>query len=313
MNILYVDPEADPRKQQKYIYYCGLPMALANIGANVQLVPGFSSNEIDFINDKFDCVIYGLGRFNKSTYPDHSLAKSTKLAYAFKPQNNLEQKLRFCELSRLDCVYSSVPLVVDLVSRRGVHSKILPYGHFDNIFYDRKLDKRYAVGFSGALHNHDLYPQGAFANPSIRSKIRKVVSELVSTEQVFWNGSDSVSDRIGSYEEYASTIGRSKAWLATLAAFGDVTPRYFEVLASGTVLLAEQPGSGYEDIFRDGDNCLLFKSDLSDFEEKLSIVLNNPDKVASIIESANKDVKLHTWSSRADSVIEFLESGRSIR
>ena len=313
MKILYVDPDANPATQQKYIYYYGLPMAMANRGAKVTLASSVADSNLDAVNASFDAVIYGLGWFNRSEYPDHSGIKVTKAAYAFKPQSNLDSKLEFCRASQVDCVYSSVPLVVESAAELGLRSELLPYGHFDNIFHDRELSKEFSVGFSGALHEHNLYPDGAFANPSIRSKIREIVLNKVDNGDVFWNGSDSVADRISSYDDYAAAIGRSKSWLATLAAFGDVTPRYFEVLASGTVLLAEQPGNGYEDIFRDGDNCLLFKSDLSDFEEKLSIVLNDPGKIASIIESANRDVKLHTWSSRADSVIEFLESDRSIR
>ena len=232
------------------------------------------------------------------------------MAYAFKPQSNLEKKLTFCKVSEVDCVYSSVPLVVDSARKIGLHTKILPYGHFDDIFYDRGLKKEYTLGFSGALHEYNFYPDGSFANPSIRTKIRDIVLSSIDNRQVFWNGSDSVSDRIESYDEYALTIGRSKSWVATLAAFGDVTPRYFEVLASGTVLLAEEPGEGYEDIFRDGDNCLLFKSDLSDFNEKLSIILNDSDRVLDIIKSANRDIEMHTWKKRATSVLGFLKSMR---
>ena len=313
MKILYIDPDAHPSIQKKYIYYFGLPMAMANQGVKVVLANDLADSTFDAINSNFDAVVYGLGWFNRSVYPDHSRIKVIKVAYAFKPQNSLANKLEFCVKSQLDCVYSSVPLVVESANDLGLCSKLLPFGYFDSIFYDRKISKEYLVGFSGALHEHNLYPDGAFVNPSIRSKIKEIIFGTVDHNNVFWNGSDSVDDRISSYSDYATAIGRSKSWLATLAAFGDVTPRYFEVLASGTVLLAEQPGNGYEDIFRDGDNCLLFKSDLSDFEEKLSIVLNDPDKVASIIESANRDVKLHTWSSRADSVIEFLKSDRGIR
>lgn len=313
MKILYVDPDANPATQQRYIYYYGLPLALANQGNQITLVNTVVDSNFEEINSSFDAVIYGLGWFNRAEYPDHSEIKVIKVAYVFKPQNNLDSKLDFCQISQVDCVYSPVPLIIKAATDLGLCSELLPYGHFDNIFYDRELSKEFSVGFSGALHEHNLYPGGAFANPSIRSKIRNLILNTVNKVDVFWNGSDSVADRISSYDDYAVAIGRSKSWLATLAAFGDVTPRYFEVLASGTVLLAEQPGHGYEDIFRDGDNCLLFKSDLSDFEEKLSIVLNDSDRVASIIENANRDVKLHTWRSRANSVIEFLENDRSVR
>lgn len=313
MKILYVDPDANPATQRKYIYYYGLPMAMSNRGVQVTLASDLPDSALESVNSNFDAIIYGLGWFNRTEYPDHSKIKVTKVAYAFKPQNNLDSKLDFCVKSQLDCVYSSVPLVVESANNLDLHSELLPYGHFDKIFYDRELSKEFSVGFSGALHEHNLYPDGAFANPSIRSKIRNKILSMIDNEDVFWNGSDSVNDRISSYIDYATVIGRTKSWLATLAAFGDVTPRYFEVLASGTVLLAEKPGNGYEDIFRDGDNCLLFKSDLSDFEEKLSIVLNDHDKITSIIESASRDVKRNSWSNRAASVIKFLESNRIIR
>ena len=42
----------------------------------------------------------------------------------------------------------------------------------------------------------------------------------------------------------------------------------------------------YEDMFIDGVNCVTYKNDLSDFEEKLDFYLTNPDKAGIIVENA---------------------------
>ena len=58
---------------------------------------------------------------------------------------------------------------------------------------------------------------------------------------VFWKSSDVYETaRIHNHEEYAKTINSSKIWIATNASHGDVTPRYYEILASGTMLFCEE-------------------------------------------------------------------------
>ena len=67
----------------------------------------------------------------------------------------------------------------------------------------------------------------------------------------------------------------SKIWIATQAAYGDITPRYFEIMASGTLLFCEKSSVEYRTAFKDGYNCIEFNSSLDNFEELLIKQLNS--------------------------------------
>jgi spore maturation protein CgeB len=63
-------------------------------------------------------------------------------------------------------------------------------------------------------------------------------------------------------------------------------PRYFEVVLSRTLLFCNEMPDTYEDFFIDGVNCVTFKNDLSDFEEKLDLYVKDDSKRESIIDNA---------------------------
>ena len=67
----------------------------------------------------------------------------------------------------------------------------------------------------------------------------------------------------------------------------------------------------YEGMFIDGINCVMYKNDLSNFEEKLNFYLTNPDKSDIIIENAYNDfVNNHTNEHMCD---DFLNKIRLIK
>ena len=76
---------------------------------------------------------------------------------------------------------------------------------------------------------------------------------------LFWKSSDILETaRIHDNIKYAETINKSTIWIATQAAYGDITPRYFEIMGSGTLLFCEKNDPTYKSIFRDGENCFEF-------------------------------------------------------
>ena len=58
----------------------------------------------------------------------------------------------------------------------------------------------------------------------------------------------------------------------------DIGPRYFEVLLSKTLLFCNNMPKQYDGTFIDGENCVMFENDLSNFEEKLKYYLCNEDE-----------------------------------
>ena len=142
----------------------------------------------------------------------------------------------------------------------------------------------------------------------MRQQIGEILKDLEDVN-IFWQSSDDIANNfIVSYEEYAKTINSSKIWLATLAAFGDVTPRYYEVLGSGTLLLCQKIPESYRFLLKDGINCISFNDDLSDFKEKIKFYVKNLDKLNEITDNAvNISHDNCTWNHRAKELIELIK------
>ena len=102
-------------------------------------------------------------------------------------------------------------------------------------------------------------------------------------------------------EEYFNLLAKSKIVLNTLSPMGLVGTRYYESMASKALVFCEE-SSIYSKIFMD-KTYMTFKTDLSDFEEKLLFILENPQMASNIVERAYKHVmEEHTWRDR----IKFL-------
>lgn len=312
MNILYLDPNLN---SQVYPYYTGLYSSLReNKSIRVKSYTKFN-NSIDSIIKETsfnpDVIVLGLGWFGGFKYFSKisNLKNIPIVSFLFKPQNDMEDKINFCKINNVKLILSPAPIFNEIYKRTNIKTKLFEYGCFiENFNCYNNLSKKFDIGFSGAMHNASLYPEGNFKNNNIRQKIQDILTkeENIST---FWKGSDNFSkSRIDNYKDYSKTINSCKIWLATLASHGDVTPRYFEVLSSNTLLFCERPDESYNDILKDEINCVFFNSDLSDFEYKLKYYLNNEQKRLKIVKQSKKYHNNISWSSKAEKFINIIKN-----
>ena len=97
--------------------------------------------------------------------------------------------------------------------------------------------------------------------------------------------------------------------LNTLSPRGLVSPRYFESMASNALVFCEE-SSNYQHLFPE-DCYVSFRSDLRDFEEKMTWCLENRTEVQDITMRARKLVLIkHSWESRVASMIKTMDSIR---
>lgn len=311
MNILYVDPAVRSQTSAKYRYYDGIYDELVkkhNVFLQRNSFTDLSTLEKQ-INFKADVVLFGVGWFGKAKYFGKIKNLNCPVAcFLYKPQNDLEAKLNFCKINDIDFIYTPIPTYYDYEKITGVKTILFPFGFDSSIFRPRQIQKEYDFGFSGALHNSSLYPNDSFQVENLRPKIGEILKNS-KDYNVFWKSSDNASKAfIDSYEEYAKTINKSKMWLATLAAFGDVTPRHFEVLGSGTLLFCQEIPESYKFLLKDEINCVSYKNDLSDFEEKILYFLENPDQYEKIVlQAVGFFHKNWTWEHRTDDLVKELE------
>lgn len=303
VNILYVDPYITTQREVDYPYYGGLFHEL-KFFCNVELIKEFFD---DFSKIKFhskteyDLVVFGLSYFEKFQFYD--MIKNLdipSIVHLFKPQNNLNKKLSFCKKNKIHQIVTPLPMYKRIENKTGIPCAFLPYGFDSKIFKPRFRLKLNDVGFSGMLHQNKYYPKDAFRVIDLRKNIGEILKRNKEIK-LLWKGSDKLSHgRIKHIVSYAKSINSCKVWLATPAAYEDITPRYFEIMGSKTLLMCSSIPEAYKNIFIDKFNCIEFKNDLSDFEEKLNYILLDDELRKKIATNAkNNAQEYHTWKKRA--------------
>ena len=310
MKILYVDPYSDTPHSKNYLYYEGLYHALTKKHKVFLIRDCFTDyndikNDIPFIPD---IVLFGLSWFEKHKYFDKiKNLEMFKVCYIFKPSVHFEEKKHFCKINEIDLIITPHTFFNELSKKLDTKALLFPYGFDPDIFFPRSLEKLYDFGFSGALHHQTNYPVGAFINPNIREKAHDLIVNMKCINY-FWKSTDKLETaRIHDNVEYAETINKSKIWMATQAAYGDITPRYFEIMGSGSLLFCEQSPIEYKNIFKNNINCIEFQNSLQNFVVKLKKILRNRAELSKIGNQACIEAhEKHTWDERSDYLINII-------
>jgi len=308
MKILYIDYGNVVNDAHMYQYYGDLFRELRQL-SQVYLFHGVPTNInalLEQINVEIDCIIFGLGYFAQSSMAFYRKIEGLDnfqkpiVCMIHKPQTMLEEKLEFCKINNVDLILDSQCTYKNIQERTGIRTIRSPFTATPKYYYPRDVPKKYDIGFCGALHGN-----GKISGPTkdLRVRARDALLDIDGLD-IYWNSSNTLDYRISSVEEYATRINECKFWLATTGPTEDVSPRYFEVMLSKTLLFCNHMPEQYENMFIDGFNCVTFKNDLSDFSEKLIYYLTNEQKANKIIENAyNIALKNYTWEKMAVSLI----------
>ncbi len=304
MKILYIDYGNKVSDDHMYQYYGDLYRQLKN-KAEVVLFQNQIKNFNNINNSDFDCVIFGLGYFtqnNPSVYRKiEGLAecKVPVVCLLHKPQTMIQEKLDFCRLNEIDILMDTNITYKEYGNLVGASPIRFWFTADPSVYYPRTVEKKFDIGFSGADHGGDKIKG---PTNDLRNRVRGVIQK--TDYNLFWNSTRDLSYRISSVEEYATKISESKMWLATTGPNNDISPRYFEVMLSKTLLLCNSMPYEYEDVFKDGENCVMFDNDLSNLSQKIDYYLNNEQERNRITDNAFKMVTGgYTWEHMADKLL----------
>jgi len=316
MKILYIDYGGVVHDEHMYQYYGDLFRELKEL-EEVCLCEGFVPDInalLAKINDKIDCVIYGLGYFAQSNQAFFNKIEGLDtleipvICMIHKPQTMLDKKLEFCKINNVDLIVDSQCTYKDFEAKTGIKSIRLPFTATPRLFYPRPVEKKYDVGFSGALHGKEPNGKQKIFGPTANLRERVYDKLAARKRNIFWNSSNTMEYRINSVEEYATKINECKMWIGSTGPVLDVSPRYFEVMLSKTLLLCNNMPEQYEGYFTDGVNCVIFDNNLSDFDEKLDYYLNNESETNRVIETAyDTAINNYTWHHMAKKLIEEIK------
>ncbi len=256
--------------------------------AEVYVFEGIPEDMIELTKGhKFDCIVFGLGYFAQRTPSAYGVIRGLKelnipvVCLLHKPQIMLGEKLNFCKINNIDLLVDSQITYKKYGQLLETESIRIWFSATPKIYHPREVPILYDVGFSGASHG-----DGKIEGPT--ADLRDRVYQRLSNQglKLFWNRQTSASHRISSVEEYATKMNECKIWIATTGPVLDVSPRYFEVILSKTLLFCNEMPEQYEGVFVDGVNCVTYKNDLSDFDEKINFYLTNEEERVKIIENA---------------------------
>jgi len=310
MNILYIDQGGVISDSYMYQYYGDLFRELKEL-SNVYVYEGQIPN-INSILEKapvsFDGIVFGLGYFAQSNLSNYQKIQGLAelnipvVCMLHKPQNMLEQKVSFCKLNKVDILLDYFHNKDTDIAKKVVRSW---FTATPKNFHPRALPVEYDVGFSGALHGKDKI-QGPTQN--LRTRVGEFLNKS-EKYKVFWNSGNNLDYRIRSIEEYASQMNKCKAWLGTTGPVNDISPRYFEVALSKVLLICNDMPEVNNPVFVDGETCMTFKNDMSDFEEKLDFYLKNDQERNRVINNAYELIyNNYTWKHMASNLLDEIRS-----
>ena len=302
MQLLYVCPNYN---NTTYSYYGLIPDGLKKLGYNITTI----KNLTDFnILNNYDVVIFGYRGFGKTLYGKKFNTKA-KLFNLLGAQSSHEFPEKAETLNENNIMNLTSMYRIDFL-KKTYFTNLLTFGYsfYPDLFKDYKHKKIYDVGMTGALHNSVLYPHNSFLEneKNIRQRVYDKLNSLNSKFKIFLKCSDTFSkSRIFTDEEYAVTINKTKIWIACNSAYGDIPSRNYQIPACKTLLFCnEQNENHYKHIFKDGINCVFFKNDLSDLEQKINHYLKNEDLYNKIVENAYNEFHIkHTNVQRAKDLL----------
>lgn len=215
--------------------------------------------------------------------------------------------------------YRKTPLLFNL----ALYTRFDPNYYLDNLnlarqhfpwFTDSRIyrpveEKMYEVVFLGA-HRRRIYP--------LRHRIYRELPRL--SERKGWRclvrgrppGRTPLRD-IGELERqgyivgprYAETVAKAKVFVFGTSIFRYPVSKFFEIMGSGTLVMADKPQSAEELHFEAGENYVEINRD--DWKEKLEYYLEDDVERERIARNGYETVmKYHTSETRARQLVDFL-------
>ena len=285
----------------------------------------FDNNTIDLIVVSTSWELQDPTVEESDPHPKINLSKIDipKVFFLNKEYKKLDRKLEYAKSNNFDCVFTVHHNYKEWAEQTGLTFIKLPFAANPERFKDYGLPKKYDFGFTGALHKthtdirykikcilfKDLEVK---SNLGISALLRKnPLNEKFKKYKIYWAewGARSVLGRslLPSGVEYARFLNSFETFLSTPSALGIINTRYFECMAVKTVLLCPK-SEYYGDMFIDRHNCVMFKGDLTDFEEKLDYVLSNEETRKKLVENAYNDfINNHTYDKRIEKVLSIVK------
>ena len=249
-----------------------------------------------------------------------SKIKTPKVYFLNKEYKKLDKRFEFIKKQKFDLICTVHPSAKKWQEKLGIEFLELPFGISLERFHDYSIKKKYDFSFTGGLHaSHTdmryLVKKEIFKNKFINIKsnrglsglFKKSIKSKYENYNIFWaewGAKDYFyKSLLPTGKRYAKFMNQSKVFLNTPSAIGIFNTRFFELMATKSLIFCPE-SNNYDGILKDGQNCIMFKTDMSNFNDRLVECLNDHDARESIITNAYNEVQNHSYNKR----IKFLLS-----
>jgi len=206
----------------------------------------------------------------------------------------------------------------------GVEFLLLPFGISLDRFKYFGLEKKYDFTFTGGLHkaHTDLrfnVKQQLFDNNYIDRMSTFGLDSLFSSNPIKkeyqkynirwaqWGAKNFLyKNLLPTGLQYVKMMNKSKVFLNTPSAIGIFNTRFFELMATKSLILCPVSNQ-YMGMLKDGYNCVMFKDDMSDFDEKLKKCIDDDVFRNIIVDNAYLNVEKHSYDSRIHTLINHIK------
>jgi len=252
-------------------------------------------------------------KLNQTTLP--------KFAILNKEYTNLTAKLNYFIQAGVDVIFSHHHEIDRYRSATGIECVFWPFAFDGRRYLEFRGNKTIDLAFSGILQNQNILAMQSDIRVRIMKKIFYCIGDVPLQKKSAYRNMAIVFNPIArsrvSYclaaalrkrqyldiDRYLMLQQSAKVVLNTLSPLGLISPRYFESMASKSVVFCESSDI-YKNIFPEGV-MVSFNPDLSDFEERLMSLLTAPEELENISARAYElVVKEHTWECRIKSFIQ---------
>lgn len=203
-----------------------------------------------------------------------------------------------------------------------------PFAVNSDRFHDYGEERKYDFAFSGILRNPDPDVPQTNLRQRVQDELFHTVGELkIKLKQqyadydIFWRARPTSKylakvnailhhERRLPDDEYKRLYNRSKLSLNTLSPIQLVGTRYYEAMASKSLVFCQSSHIYSEyNLFEPGKHCITFSNDMSDFEELFKYMLRNDEERAEIAARGHRHVmNNHTWDHRIETFTEIVRS-----
>ena len=243
-----------------------------------------------------------------------------KIYFLNKEYKKLNKRLEYAKENKFDLILTVHPDYAEWSRLTGLKVKQFHFGinlnRFRNLNRIRKID----FTFSGGLHKTHtdaryLVKQKIFRSEYLEKKSNTGMSNLFrknylqddiamynicwmewGAKNYFWK------NLLPSGEKYVDLMNNTKVILNTPSAIGIFNTRFLEAMACGAVIMCPDNGN-YSGIMNDGINCIMYKSDLSDFVPKLKLALSDQSQLQVISANALACVEEHSYALKIQNLL----------